>query len=156
MTPRQLILRRYVALAGIALALMASLQESHALCAIANCSTRGRTEKPQAQRTRSKCDCCCHRPADSSAHTGFAVYTASDGDSCGSPCYDWRTAPRDVPRNVAHTLQSQITSLVVAFLPDTRAIDVRSASLDTPANRSHLSNATSSGSTCALLCRFLT
>jgi hypothetical protein len=156
MSPRPLILRRLLAFGGIALALMASLQESHALCAIATCTAETRNEKAHPQHTASQCSC-RRGTDDASAQTGFAAYKpAKNGQPCGSPCYGWRACPRVVPRNVAQLLQTPATSLIVECLPDTGAIKAQLAAVDTRTSGMRHLIANSSGSTCALLCRFLT
>jgi hypothetical protein len=160
MTPRQLILRHFVALGGIALALMALLQESHALCAIVNCMAKchgGCDDDLHAQKTASKCACCCHKTAELARDRGVVPpMPADDYDPCGPACYCSQPCPWDVPRNVSQSLQSRLTTLLIACLPMQWGIELVIPAEYFYAGPSRQSLAQSSRSTCALLCRFLT
>jgi hypothetical protein len=61
-----------------------------------------------------------------------------------------------VSRNVAQSLRTPATWLIVECLPDAGAMKTQLAAADIRTSRMHRSIAESSGSTCALLCRFLT
>jgi hypothetical protein len=158
MFPRQQILRRLVACMGIALALLTSVQESHALCAIAGCTADCHIRCDDCQHDAvPTCTCCRHEAANLSHDTGFVPQDpVDDGDPCGPKCFRSQPCPRDVPRNVSQSLQSRLASLVATCLPMQSGIDFQFLTIHMRARAFLNPLVQSSGSTCALLCRFLT
>ena len=156
MFPRPLILRRFVALSGIVLALVATLQESHALCVLASCTPGAPCDDNQAQQPRRACGCCGHRNNKSLPHTGSVPHEPiDDRDPCDPDSCHSQPCPRDVPRNIAQSVESHATSLVAAFLPNRQGTNSEVSAIQIPAAALRYS-ARSSGTLCALLCRFLT
>lgn len=156
MFPRPLILRRFVALSGVALALMATLQESHALCVIASSTAGASCDDDHARQPRRSCGCCGHTNGKSLPHTGTVPHEPiDDRDPCDPDSCHCQPFPRDVPRNIAQSLESHATSLVAAFLTDRQGTNSAFPAIHIPGAALRYS-AHSSGTTCALLCRFLT
>lgn len=156
MFPRPLILRRFVALSGIALALVATLQESHALCALA-CFTAGAPcEENHTQQPRRTCACCGHDNCKTLSDKGLVPHEPIDDcDPCDPDACHCQPFPRDVPRNLSQSLDSHASSLIAAYLPNRGSAGLEVPAIQTRAASWHYS-AHSSGTLCALLCRFLT
>jgi hypothetical protein len=156
MFPRPLILRRFIALSGIALALMATLQQSHALCVLASCTAGTPFDDDQPQQPRRACACCRHHNGASLPHTGCVPHDPiDDRDPCGRDGCHCQPFPRDVPRNLSQSLDSHANSLVAAYLPNRDGVDSEVPAIQIRAAALRYS-AHSSGTLCALLCRFLT
>jgi hypothetical protein len=156
MFPRPPILRRLVALIGIALALMGTLQESHTLCVIASSTAGASCDDDHARQPRRACGCCRHSNGKSLPHAGLVPHEPiDDRDPCDPDSCHCQPFPRDVPRNVPQSLESHATSLVAAFLPNRQSTNSEVPAIQIP-NTALRYSAHSSGTICALLCRFLT
>jgi hypothetical protein len=157
MLSRRFILRRLVAWGGIVLSLAASLQESHTLCALGNCTTQSCCERDDAhlKRKASVCGCCCHKPDVSPQASGCKSYEPCHEPDPDVPrCYSAWNTDRDVPRTTGQSVNSQSTFIYVAI--SSHKIGAEAAGKSFRANTSPWGFANSTGEICARLCRFLT
>jgi len=158
---RRVILRRFVACGGIALALFACMQQSHALCGILGCQipelstgVELATADPCSERVVAKHGSCCKHETSSRQDTPIEDHES--GIPCGPNCWCCQPAePRQAPRDTTDSAKAQLTKLFVSSAcpvcierqpskPDLESIGTAHFLANTP------------GQTCAWLCRFLT
>ena len=157
---RRLMLKRFIACGGIALALLACVQQSHVLCGLMGCTNPWQTaaqslaEADAARDSVTKCGDCCEHESDPRRDAPH-----QDSDStipCGPNCWCCQPPdPRQAPRDTAELTKSRITTLFIsAAWP--LCIERQSCELDSLAVMATDFSANSSCETCARLCRFLT
>ena len=149
-------LKRFIAYGGIALALVGSAQQSHALCGFVACVSGRLTTTvalAEAIDSETKCDCCAQK---SDPRDEAPLRSGEHSAPCGSNCWCCQPPqPRQAPRDSTKFTKARITTLSTAvdcalcivhqpIVLDSRIVDVTQFS------------AHSSRDTCVRLCRFLT
>jgi hypothetical protein len=147
-------LKVLTAVGGIALALLPSLQQTHAVCQLAGCMDRIVAEPAEAGGSQDVgCNQCCNGTPTSPCER---PQQQRDGDApCGPYCWCAQAPnPSDAPKNSTECAKSTV-SILHAIVPLTAANDGLFATGGRTSFCSESLPSSSAGDTCRLLCRYL-
>ena len=153
---RRRILKRLVACAGIALALIGNVQKSHALCEYIGCDDSARTSVGDLTKVAdgvTKCDGCCGHKNE--PHRSAPPLIDQNDNPCGPNCLCCQPPePRQEPRDTTELIKTRISTVLPAIdgpiCVDHQLDKLQPGSIDAVQDRSP-----ACGVTCAKLCRFL-
>lgn len=150
--------KRLFAMGGVALSLIACLQQSHALCRLVCCQNRLLTATTVVVEPGRVTNCggCCDESSESPRPDAPCHPPSDDGIPCGPQCWCCQSAdPREAPRNVTESVKSRVSMHFVC--PScTNSINSQADCENVDTTAAHQFSARSSGETCVRLCRFLT
>jgi hypothetical protein len=148
-------LKGYLVLAGVALILTSSLQQTHALCYFLGClqSAACPVEAVSAAQS-SGCGGCCNREAKLPGHK--PTKSNQSNPPCGPDCICTHAPdPIETQRNATELVDSNAAS-ADSPMPLNTYVTVSLRSVSRDLDPFSLFAADSAGETCVRLCRFLT
>lgn len=149
-------LKRFVACGGIALALIASVQQSHALCGIIGCNNLTRTAPGNLTKITDgvieRGGCCGHK---TESHRSAPPQDDNNDSPCGPNCLCCQPPePREEPRDTTELTKSRISTVLPA-IDCPVSIDRQLEKFDCGSINAFKYRAPGCDVTCAKLCRFL-